>query len=92
MSSTEYMVWFLVMALLVPAIVHGGTTWAYFRGKQQRAVVDTGNDTLAKPGEAHLAPVRSGALRLLAPATEDDGSVPDKQIWRWYDDGGAVTR
>ena len=35
---------------------------------------------------------RSAASPELVSASEDDGSVPDKQIWRWQDDGGAVAR
>jgi hypothetical protein len=85
--------WFLAMAVLVPAIVHGGTTWAYFRGKQQNAAVaETANATRANRGEARRAAARSTGPRLTTPATGDDGTVPDKQIWRWLDDGGAVTR
>lgn len=84
MSSTAYMVWFLAMAVLIPAIVHGGTTWAYFRGKQQKAAVaDTAHSARANRREASHAALRSAAPRMSTPATGDDGSVPDKQIWRW---------
>ena len=90
MSSTEYMMWFLVMAVLIPVIVHGGTTWAYFRGAQQRAVdaaVDHGHRAehraVGAPATSRPRPV---------PASEDDHGVPEKQIWRWYDDGGAIAR
>jgi hypothetical protein len=85
------MMWFLAMAVLIPAIVHGGTTWAYFRGEQQKAAVaETANATRPPQGEARHPADRSPAPRLSTPTTEDVGSVPDKQIWRWHDDGGAV--
>ena len=42
MTSTEYLLWLVVMAILIPAIVHGGTTWAYFRGNRKTSTRSTG--------------------------------------------------
>jgi hypothetical protein len=92
-SSTDHMVWFVAMAILIPAIVHGGTTWAYFRGKQEmssRPAKEAAEPRHPGRDEAHRTESRSAAP--LAPSTIDDGRVPEKQIWRWHDDGGAVTR
>ena len=43
MTSTEYLLWLVVMAILIPAIVHGGTTWAYFRGNRKTSTRPTGD-------------------------------------------------
>ncbi len=43
MTSTEYLLWLVVMAILIPAIVHGGTTWAYFRGSRETSTRPTGD-------------------------------------------------
>jgi hypothetical protein len=43
MTSTEYLLWLVGMAILIPAIVHGGTTWAYFRGSRETPSRPTGD-------------------------------------------------
>jgi len=59
MTSTEYLLWLVVMAILIPAIVHGGTTWAYFRGSRDRRAIpaaplrSASRTTAEQPGE-HL--------------------------------------
>ena len=93
MSSTEYLVWFLAMAILIPTIVHGGTTWAYFRGKQQmssRPVGDTADPYPTRRDKADGTDRRTAETPPVPSAIEDDGGVPEKQIWRWHDDGGVV--
>ena len=90
MSSTEYMVGFLAMAILIPGIVHGGITWAYFRSKQEMSLRPAGE--VAEPHRPHSEGTH-GTVRMTAgtpSAINDDGRVPDKQIWRWQDDGGVV--
>ena len=79
MSSNDYMVWFLAMAVLIPVLVHGGTTWAYFRNKQEVA-------TRPAVERAETQRHRTDA----APGINSDAGVPEKQIWRWQDDGGFV--
>lgn len=92
MSSFEYLVWFLAMAVLIPVIVLGGITWAYFRGKQQVSSWPMGDTAVPyRPGRDEARGTdRSVAARPVRAAFEDDGSVPDRHIWRWHDDGGAV--
>ena len=93
MSATEYLIWFLAMAILIPAIVHGGTTWAYFRGKQRmssRPAGDTAAPYPTRGDNAHRADRRTAATPPVPSAIGDDGGVPEKHIWRWHDDGGAV--
>ncbi|MDZ5622868.1 hypothetical protein [Nocardioides bizhenqiangii] len=95
MSSTEYLVWFLAMAVLIPIIVHGGTTWAHFRGQQQKSARPADTAAPHGPGRRRDEPPGMARGRSKAPPVpssemEDDGGVPEKQIWRWYDDGGAV--
>jgi hypothetical protein len=90
MSSAEYLAGFLAMAILIPGIVHGGITWAYFRSKQQmspRPAGEAAEPHRRRRDEAH------GTDRMTAAtpsAIKDDGRVPEKQIWRWQDDGGVV--
>lgn len=91
MSSTEYLVWILAMAILIPVIVHGGITWAYFRGKQvpSRPAGDAPASYRPLPDDARLRAREPGTTHALA-AIENDEGVPAKQIWRWQDDGGAI--
>ena len=66
-----------LFALVVGAVVFGGTSLAYFLD-QRRPDVPRLEEEPARPTPASAPPLRP------------DGTVPVKQLLRWQDDGGAV--